>query len=158
SARRIQQLVLACAVHRVVKRRAAPGVQCVNALGQQVKIVSPVLLEVRRRVKAFYESLVCLRPERRLQKGNRSLLLELKTSPDRSAGVDQNSHAERQVRLLGKAVNALRSPLVVEQRKIALVQILNEAPVLVRHGKDQVNLVDLLLNRVLVVTFFVVSL
>jgi hypothetical protein len=75
------------------------------------------------------------------------LLLELKARADRGAGVDDDAHAHGQIDLLVKGVHPGRRLLVVEQGKVALLQVGNVVPVLVSHREDEVDLVDAEVNH-----------
>ena len=52
-----------------------------------------------------------------------------------------NAHAQRQIDLLVEGVHLGRRLWIVEQRKVALLQVGNVVPMLVRHREDEVDLI-----------------
>ena len=95
--RRLQQLVAAGKIKRVVERRAAAGTQFVHSARQQLGIVGEILRNLGRHVKAHHKRLVVARTNRLVQKLDRRFLLELEAVAHRIAGIDQQPDLQRQV-------------------------------------------------------------
>src|SRR5277367_6829475 len=142
-ARGIEQLVTACAVNSVEERGSTAGAQRVDAGGEQVKIVAPVLLIVGHNIEAHDEAFVGPGLDDLKKKLDSRLLLELEARPDGGAGVDHDADAQGQIRLPGKAVDAFRGLLVIEEREVALLEVRDEVPVAVGNRKDEIDFVDL---------------
>src|SRR5215469_13949011 len=77
-----------------------------------------------------------------LQKPHGGFLLELKTPFDRTAGVDQQTNAQRQVCLLREINDGLRRFMVIENIEIFLVEVADELTMLVRGNKQDVYFID----------------
>ena len=74
-------------------------------------------------------------------------LLELEAVAHRVAGIDQQSDLQRQLGFVVKAANLLGGPVVVDDRKIALGQVLHVVAMPVGHGEDDVHFVHRLGDR-----------
>src|SRR5271166_127397 len=142
-AARGEQLVATGAVDSIEERGAAAGTQGVDTGGEQVEAVGPILLIVGSHVEAHNEGLVRLWLHDLEKELNRCLLLELEARADGGACVDDNANTQGQVGLLGKAVDALRSLLIVKQGKVALLEVADEVAVMVGDAEDQIDFVDL---------------
>ena len=66
----------------------------------------------------------------------------MKAGTNRGAGVDDDPHAQGQIDLLVEGVHLGRRLLVVEQGKVALLQIGIVMPMPVGDGEDEVDLID----------------
>jgi hypothetical protein len=129
-------------VDGVEERRAAAGAQLVDAGFKSVLVVGPVLGDRGRHIEAHDEGAVAFGLEHLEQKLGGRLLLKLEAGADGGAGVDDDAHAQRQIDLLVKRVDLGRRLLVVEQRKVALLQVGNVVAVLVGDGEDEVDFID----------------
>jgi len=65
-----------------------------------------------------------------------------KARVNRGTGVNDNADAQGQIDLLVEGVHMFRRLPVVEQGKVALLQISNVVAVLVSDGEDEVDFVD----------------
>ena len=111
-------------------------------VSRRVDIVGPVLGHGGRHVESHDKGAVAAGLENLQQKLGGRLLLELKAGANRGAGVDDDAHAQRQIDLLVEGVDLGRRLLVVEQGKVALLQVGNVVPMLVGDGEDEVDLID----------------
>ena len=95
-----------------------------------------------RDVEAHHEGAVLAGLENLQQKLGGRLLLKLKAGANGGAGVNDDADAQRQIDLLVKGIDSRRRLLVVEQGKVAQLEIGDVMAVLVSHREDEVDLVD----------------
>ena len=141
SLRRLQQLVAACVIERVVHRGAAAGTEHAHTLGQGLGTVGEVLRNFRSYIKAHYECPVVSGPDGLVQKLDRGLLLELETVADGVAGVNQKPDLHRQISLAAKTADFRYRLFVIDDPEIALGEVLDVVIVLVRDGKNHTDLI-----------------
>ena len=77
-----------------------------------------------------------------LQKSDGSVLLKLKAPSHRTAGVNQQSHLQRKIGLLGKIHNLLRRLVIIQEAEVILAQITHELAMLVHRDEQNVNFID----------------
>ena len=137
-----EELVAAGDIDGVEERGAAARLQLVDARLKSVLVVGPVRGDRRRRIESHDEGAVALRLEHIEQELGGRLLLELEAGADGGAGINNDAHAQRQVDLLVKRVDALRRLLVIEKGKVVLTQVGDVVPMLVSDGEDEADFID----------------
>ena len=142
TARDVEQLVAAGSVDGVKQRGAAAGAHAVDAGLERVDVVGPILRDGGGNIESHHKGAIALGLEDLQQKLDGGLLLELKAGTNRGAGIDDDAYTQRQIDLLAERGDLFRRLLVVEQRKVALLQIWNVVAVLVGHGEDEIDFVD----------------
>src|SRR6266566_3113307 len=141
SLRRLQQLVAACVIERIVHRGAAAGTEHAHTPGQGLGTVGEVLRNFRSYIKAHYECPVVSGPDGLVQKLDRGLLLELETVADGVAGVNQKPDLHRQISFAAKTANFRYRFLVIDDPKIALGEVFDVVIVFVSDGKNHADLI-----------------
>ena len=101
-----------------------------------------------REVEAHHEGAVSSRTQYLEQEFCRGLLFKLESGADRGTRINEQADTQRQVGLLGKVVNLGRWHLVVKQRKVFGLQVIDEFAMLIRDREDQVDLIDAGLENV----------
>ena len=143
----VQQLVAAGKIQRVIHRRAAARPQGANSARERFGVVGEILGDFRSDIETHDERFVIPRPDRLVQKLDGRFLLELEAVAHRVAGIDQQSDLQRQLGLVVKAANLVGWPAVVDDREIALGQVLHVVAMPIGHGEDDVHFVHCLGNR-----------
>src|ERR1035441_2440095 len=95
-------------------------------MGERLGSVGEVLRHLRRSVEADDKRQVEPRPDDLVQELDGCFLLELEAIAHRIAGVDEQSHAQRQVSLPAKRADALRRLAVVKNSEIVLRKVFYE--------------------------------
>ena len=93
------------------------------------------------RTEAGDESAVVPLAQGVLQERGRGSLLELESAAHRAAGVDQQPHVQRKIGFSPEIQDGLRWLVIVQNRKVALIQIPHELAVLIGSDEKYVNLV-----------------
>src|SRR6185437_8302571 len=137
----LEQLVPIGEIDCIPQRRSATGTDHLDPVGQLVQITGEVLGEVRNLVKCQNKGPVTARTDDLLQKLNGGLLLKLKTVTDGVAGVNQQTHPQRQVCFRFKMRDLLGWKIVVQDLELVFFEIADELSMLVSHGEDQVYFV-----------------
>src|SRR6266568_1945240 len=119
----VQQLVLARLVDSVVERGSPAGTELIDSGGQQLRIVGKILRDVAVSIEAENESLIVSGTQDVLQEAERRFLFKIKPAAHRAAGVHQQSHVDRQVGIAPEVDDRLDRFVIVEKRKVALLQV-----------------------------------
>ena len=143
----LQQLVAAGKVQRVVHRGAAARPEGANSARERFRVVGEILGDFRSDIETDDERLVVSGPHRLVQELDGRFLLELEAVAHRVAGIDQQPDLKRQIGLAVKASDLLGRLAIVEDREVALRQVLHVAAMPVGDGEDDVHFVDRLGDR-----------
>ena len=128
----LQQLVAAGKIQRVVHGRAAARPQGANSARERFGIVGEVLGDFRSDIETDDECLVVSGPHRLVEELDGRFLFELEAVAHRVAGIHHQSDLKGQIGLAVKASDLVGRLVVVEDRKIALRQVLHVAAMLDR--------------------------
>lgn len=142
SAGGIEELVLAGAVDGVVEGGSSAWGELLDGIVEFAEVVGPALHEVWSDVEAFDEGLVRRGAEDLQEEAVDGLLLELEALADGVAGVDEDAQAQRELGLLGEAVDLSGRAMIVEEGEVAFLEIFDELAAAVGDGEDEVHFVD----------------
>ena len=116
-----------------------PGrITCIP-LERSIQIAGKVLREVPDFIEGQHKGAITFGTDNLLQKLTGRLLLKQKSIADRVAGINQQSHPKRQIGFRLKVHDLLGRKIVVQNLDVVLLQVFDEAAVLVRDGKDHVH-------------------
>ena len=139
--RLLQQLVAARVVERIIHRGSAAGTQFADPVGQLFGVIGEFLRHLRSGIESHDKGAVVTLTHGLVQKLDCRFLLELEAVAHRTAGIDQQAHLQRQIRLGVEAANLRHRLVVVHDAKVALLQIGHALAVLVGHSEDDVHFV-----------------
>jgi len=142
AALRFEQLVTAGKIQSVVHRRSPAGFECTHAPREGLCIVGEILRDLGSHIKTDHERPVVSRPHRLIEKLDRRFLLKFETVTYRVAGIDQQSHLQRQVGLIVEAAYLRRRLAVINHVEIVLLQILDVAAVLIGDRENHIDFID----------------
>ena len=141
-----QQLLLAGLVDRIVQRRAAAVIQVLHTRCKQRHLVGEILGQMALFVKADHECPIVARTDDVLQESGRRVFFKTKASLHRPANVHEQSQFNRQVGFAAEVQDRFDGLVVIEDRKIILIQITDKLAVTVGRNEQHVNFINALFD------------